>query len=83
VIWQEGKVKPLIIGPSKVTQRVEELTYQVSLPPDFAGTHDVFHVSMLRKYFPNPDLVVEYEPLGIEDELTYEEKPIQILDCKE
>lgn len=38
---------------------------------------------MLRKYIPNPDLVAEYEPLGLEDELTYEEKPVQILDRKE
>jgi len=38
---------------------------------------------MLRKYIPNPELVIEYEPLGIEEELTYEEKPIRILDCNE
>jgi hypothetical protein len=38
---------------------------------------------MLRKYIPNADLVVEYEPLGIEGELTYEEKPVRILDRNE
>jgi hypothetical protein len=38
---------------------------------------------MLRKYIPNPDLVVEYESLRIEEELTYEEKPLRILDHKE
>jgi hypothetical protein len=45
--------------------------------------HDIFHVSMLRKYIPNPVLVVEYEHLGIEEELTYEEKPVRILDHNE
>jgi hypothetical protein len=38
---------------------------------------------MLRKYIPYLDLVVEYKPLGIGEELTYEEKPIRILDRNE
>jgi hypothetical protein len=36
---------------------------------------------MLRKYIPNP--VLEYEPLGIVEELPYKEKLVRILDCKE
>lgn len=66
---KKGKLSPLV-GPFKITQRVGKLDYRVTLLPDLAGTHDVFHVSMLRKYIPNPDLVVEYELLGIEEELT-------------
>jgi hypothetical protein len=38
---------------------------------------------MLRKYIPSPDLVLEYKPFGIEEELIYEEKPVQILNYKE
>jgi hypothetical protein len=64
-------------------QRVGKLVYRVTLPLDLAGTHDVFHVSTLRKYIPNLDQLVEYKPLEIEDELTYEEKPVRILDSKE
>jgi len=80
---KKGKLSPRFIGPFEVTQRVGKLAYRVDLPLDLAGTHDVFHVSMLLKYIPNLGLVVKYEPLGIEDELTYEEKPIKILDRKE
>ncbi|GLT69305.1 hypothetical protein SLA2020_414640 [Shorea laevis] len=45
--------------------------------------HDVFHVSMLRKYILNLDLVIAYEPLKIQEGLTYKEVLVQILDRKE
>jgi hypothetical protein len=54
------------------------LAYRVALPPDLDGMHDVFHVSMLRKYIHNPDLVVEYESLEIQEGLTHTEEPIKI-----
>lgn len=45
--------------------------------------HDVFHVSMLTEFIPIPNLVVEYEPLEIQEGLTLKEMPICILDQKE
>jgi hypothetical protein len=50
---------------------------------DLARIHDVFHVSMLRKCITNPDVIVEYEPLGIHEGLTYVEEPVEIVDKKE
>ena len=47
------------------------------------GTHDVFHVSMLRTYIANPDVIVEYEPLEIHEGLTYVEEPVKIVDKKD
>ena len=38
---------------------------------------------MFRKYIPDPSHVLNYEPLKIKDNLTYEEVPIQILDRKD
>ena len=43
----------------------------------------MLHVSMLRKYIPDPSYVLNYEPLKIKDNLTYEKVPIQILDRKD
>ena len=43
----------------------------------------MFHVSMQRKYIPDPSHVLNYEPLKIKYNLTYEEVPIQILDHKD
>jgi hypothetical protein len=47
------------------------------------GTHDVFHMLMLRKYIANPNVIVEYELLGIQEELTYIKEPVKIVDKKE
>jgi hypothetical protein len=62
---------------------VGKLAYKIDLPPDLIGTHDVFHVSMLRKYITNPEVIVEYELLGIQEGLTYVEEPVKIVDKKE
>jgi hypothetical protein len=64
-IWKEREAQPRFIGPFEITQRVESLAYRVALPLNLVETHDVFHVSMLRKYIANPNVIVEYEPLGI------------------
>jgi hypothetical protein len=61
---------------------VEKLAYRIALPLDLIGTHDVFHMSMLRK-IANPDVIVEYEPLEIQEGLTNVEEPVKIVDKKE
>jgi hypothetical protein len=38
---------------------------------------------MLRRYIANPDEVMEYEPLKIQEGLTYVEEPVKIMDRKE
>ncbi|XP_050264123.1 uncharacterized protein LOC126708377 [Quercus robur] len=60
-----------------------KVAYELGLPPTLAGMHNVFHVSMLRKYIPDPSHDLNYELLKIKDNLTYEEVPIQILDHKD
>ena len=47
-----------------------------------ASVHNVFHVSMLKKYVPDESHVLEQEPIELHEDLSYEEKPVQILDCK-
>ena len=44
------------------------------------GIHDVFHVSQLRRYIPDPGHVISYQPLQLRENLTYVEEPIQILE---
>jgi hypothetical protein len=62
---KKGKLSPRFVGPFEITQRAGRLAYRIALPSDLDGTHDVFHVSMLRKYIANPDVIVEYESLKI------------------
>lgn len=51
----------------------------VALHPELERIHNVFHVSMLRPYKPDYKHVIEYEPIHVENDLTYEEMPIQIV----
>jgi hypothetical protein len=77
------KLSPRFVGPFEITQRVGRLAYRIALPPDLVRMHDVFHVSILRKYIANPDVIVEYEPLEIHERLTYIEESVKIMDKKE
>jgi hypothetical protein len=66
-----------------VKEVVGPVAYRVALPPELAGVHDVFHVSTLRKYVHDPSQVINFKPLCIQENLTYEEVPIEIVDRKE
>jgi len=77
---QEGKLAPRYIGPFEILQRVGHVAYRLALPPALQGIHDVFHVSNLRRYVPDSDHVISYEPLQIKLNLTYIEQPVRILE---
>ena len=47
---KKGKLSPRFIGPYEVLERIRPMEYRLALPPELAKLHDVFHVSMLRKY---------------------------------
>jgi hypothetical protein len=80
---KKGKLSPRSIGLFEITQRVGRLAYKIALLLDLVGTHDVFHVSMLRKYIASLDVIMKYELLGIHEGLTYIEEPVKIMDKKE
>ena len=64
-------------------ERIGEVAYRLALPPALSRLHDIFHVSMLKKYVHDPSHVLSYESLSVDPKLTYEEKPVEILDRKD
>ena len=74
-----GKLSQRYIGPYPAIQRVEEVAYRLELPPELARVHNVFHVSQLWKYIPNPSHIIEPDPIQLQEDLSYEEQPVQIL----
>ncbi|XP_073017877.1 uncharacterized protein [Primulina eburnea] len=80
---KKGKLSPRFIGPFEILGRFGTLAYRVVLPPNLGGVHNVFHVSMLRKYISNPSYVLNYVPLQLTPHLSFEEKPTQIMDRQE
>jgi hypothetical protein len=77
---KKGKLNPRYIGPFEILERIGALAYRLALFPELANIHKVFHVSILRKYIPNPSHIIKYEPLQLEGDLAYEEVPIRVLD---
>ena len=54
------KLWPRFIGPFEILERVGTVAYRLALSPSMSGVHKVFHVSMLRKYTPDPAHVVDW-----------------------
>ncbi|KAL0561469.1 hypothetical protein IC582_001897 [Cucumis melo] len=76
---RRGKLSPRFVGPFEILERIGPVAYRLALPPSLSTVHDVFHVSMLRKYMPDPSHVVDYEPLEIDENLSYAEQPVEVL----
>ncbi|KAL4030361.1 hypothetical protein IC575_008597 [Cucumis melo] len=76
---KKGKLSPRFVGPFEILERIGPVAYRLALPPSFAAVHDVFHISMLRKYVADPTHVVDFEPLQISENLSYEEQPVEVL----
>ena len=55
---KRGKLSPRYIGPYRIVERIGEVAYQLELSSDLDRIYDVFHVSMLRKYIPDPSHVL-------------------------
>ena len=62
-----------------------EVAYKLELPEGLSGVHDVFHISQLKKChaemadIPLRD-IVPLEVIQLDSDLTYEEKPVKILE---
>ncbi|KAL4023207.1 hypothetical protein IC575_016958 [Cucumis melo] len=76
---RRGKLSPRFVGPFEILERIGPVAYRLALPPSLSAVHDVFHISMLRKYVPDPSHVVDYEPLEIDENLSYVEQPVEVL----
>ena len=81
--WKSGKLSPRFFGPFEILMRVGEVAYRLALPPQLSGMHDVFHVSMLRMYEPNPSHVLDWADLEVDEDASYEERPVRVLDKRD
>ena len=79
---KRSKLNPRYIRPFKILRKVGAVSYPLALPLDLQCIHDVFHVSLLKAYKTNDRHVLNYEPINLQSNLTYEEKPMEIVDSK-
>ena len=76
---KRGKLSPRFIGPFEIIERIGTVTYWLALPPSMSGVHEVFHVSMLREYTPDPAHVVDWGQIVVDTDETFEEGPVCIV----
>jgi hypothetical protein len=79
----KGKLAPRYIGPYQIQARRGEVAYQLSLPENLSVVHDVFHVSQLKKCLRVLEEQLPVEDLEVQEDLTYIEKPTQILETSD
>ncbi|XP_069145483.1 uncharacterized protein [Solanum lycopersicum] len=77
---RKGKLCPRYIGPYQIVHRIGKVAYELDLPSNLEAVHPVFHVSMLHKFIGDPSSVFPVDDVQVTEELSYEEKPITILD---
>ena len=80
---KRGKLSPRYIGPFEILEMVGIVAYRLALSPSLSSVHEVFHVSMLRKYTPNPTHVVDWGELVVDADGTFKEGPVCIMDSRE
>ena len=80
---KRGKLSPRVIGPFEMLERIGTVSYRLALPPSMIGVHEVFHVSMLRKYTPDPAHVVDWGQIEVDTDGTFEEGPVCIVDSRD
>ena len=52
------------------------------LPPKSSRIHPVFHITMLRRYISDPSHILQSQAVELNEDLTYEEYPVEIVDCQ-
>ena len=80
---KQGKLLSRFVGPFEILERVGTVAYLFALPPSMSGVHEVFHVSMLRKYTLDPAHVVDWEQIEVDTDGTFEEEPMCIFDSRD
>ena len=73
-------LSPRYIGPYEILQRVGELSNELALLAELVSVHLIFYVSVLKKCLSDTTSILLVEGLGFDEDLSYEEVPIQILD---
>ena len=71
------------IGPFEILERVGIVVYRLALPLNLSSVHEIFHVSILRKYTLDPTHVVDWGKLIIDADGTFEEGPMRIMDNRD
>ncbi|KAA3466359.1 DNA/RNA polymerase superfamily protein [Gossypium australe] len=75
---RKGKLSPHFIGSYEIIETIGPVAYRLALPSKLEKIHDVFDVSMLRRYRSDPSYVIVPTEVEIQPDMTYGEELIKI-----
>jgi hypothetical protein len=77
-----AKLAPRYCGPFEVLDKMGPVSYRIALPLT-KKTHNVFHVSLLKKYVHDANHIIDWYVIQVEIEGEFLSEPQCILDRKE
>ena len=60
-----AKLAPRYCGPFEILSRIGQVAYQLALPPNLR-VHNVFHISVLKKYVHDATHVINWNDVWVE-----------------
>ena len=76
---KKGKLSLRFIVPYEILERIGPVAYRLALPSTLAKLHNVFHVSMLRKYRYDESHILPVQDIQVQSDFTFDEEPKAIL----
>ncbi|KAD6796197.1 hypothetical protein E3N88_07093 [Mikania micrantha] len=77
---KRGKLNPRYIGTFEITKWIGPVAYELNLPNELSGVHNVFHILNLKKCLSDETLVIPLEEIQIDEQLNFVEEPVEIMD---
>jgi hypothetical protein len=76
-----AKLAARFCGPFKILERIGPVAYMLALPTSMT-VRNVFHVSLLKKYVPDDNHVIDLNVIRVEPEGVLQVHPMRVLDRK-
>jgi hypothetical protein len=74
-----SKLAARFCGPFEILERIGAIAYMLALPASMT-VHNVFHVSLLKKYIPDPNHVIDWNVIQVQQEGNLQVHLVRILD---
>jgi hypothetical protein len=76
-----AKLAARFCGPFEILERIGPVAYMIAFPASMF-IHNGFHVSLLKKYIPDVNHVIDWDVIQVEQEGSFQVHPVRILDRK-